>query len=304
MTRAHAGARRSGVGRWVLAVMLAAGTARGAFAQEASPGVASRADSLFARARQLTSDGNGAAGRAIVDSVLGASSEGSPTYAEALYWRAVLAESATTAQHDYLRLTIEYPASPRAPDALLRLAQLELARGADESALRHLDRLTRDYADWPLIARAHFWRARTLFTTSPPATASACSALALARASVPAGDAELRNQVDFYSQRCLAVDTSRTAPMKPAETSRQAARPGRAPAAKPGFAVQVAAYRTAREASALAARLSRRGLDAWVSGSGGVHRVRIGHHATRTEATAALQELKRAGIDGFVVEIP
>lgn len=261
-----------------------------------------RADSLFARARQLVSDGNGAAGRALVDSILGGSTEGSPLHGESLYWRAVLSESGTGAQHDYLRVTIEYPNSSRAGDALLRLAQLELARGDREAALRHLERLTRDYPESPLLARAHLWRARTLLDGAVPATGPACASIAQARTRAAASDAELRNQIEFYGRRCAGVDTTTLRP-------RASPTPGRADSSSSRsvsgrFSVQVAAYGTRVDAAALAARLKQRGLRVRVVSAGAIHRVWVGSHATRTEATAAMQELKRARIEGFVVEVP
>lgn len=255
-----------------------------------------RTDSMFARARQLVADGNGAAGRALVDSVLGSSSEGSAMHGEALYWRAVLAESGASAQHDYLRLTVEYATSPRAADALLRLAQLELARGDRATALRHLERLTRDYPDSPLLSRAHLWRARTLLDGATSATGPACASIARARASLSAGDAELRNQIEFYGKRCTGVDTTTKVPPR-ADSAKRDAPGGR-------FSVQVAAYNQRADADQLASRLQRRGMAARVMSSGGMHRVWVGKHATRTEATAALQELRRARIEGFVVETP
>jgi hypothetical protein len=282
-----------------------------AFAQMSgaqTPAPATRMDSLFARAQQLVSDGNGAAGRALVDSVLGSSSEGSAQFAEALYWRAVLAESGASAQHDYLRLAIEYPSSDRAPDALLRLAQLELARGDRDAGVRHLERLTRDYPDSRLAPRAYYWRGRTLLETNAPATmASACAAIARARTAAPATDVEFRNQIEFYARRCAGVDTTSVG-AKPADTARAPRDAPRKPATDSAslrggrFSVQVAAYGSRPDAEKLAARLTRRSLAARVVSGQNVHRVWIGRYPTRTEATAALQELKRVGIEGFVVE--
>src|SRR4051812_34031188 len=45
------------------------------------------ADSLFRRAKRLVAEGNGPAGRALVDSVLHGAAEGTPQYGDALYWR-------------------------------------------------------------------------------------------------------------------------------------------------------------------------------------------------------------------------
>ena len=61
---------------------------------------ASAADSVFRRAQRLANEGNTSAGRALADSVLAASPEGTPAYVDALYWRAMLAESAEQARRD------------------------------------------------------------------------------------------------------------------------------------------------------------------------------------------------------------
>ena len=72
----------------VLALVAVAGLTGAAGAQGVA---ASRplpaTDSLFRRARRLVSEGDGAAGRALVDSLLRATTEGTPSYGDALYWR-------------------------------------------------------------------------------------------------------------------------------------------------------------------------------------------------------------------------
>src|SRR3954470_24118405 len=98
------------------------------------------AESVFARARTLVVNGNGAAGRLLVDSVVAATEPDTPAYAEALYWRATLAATSVDAERDYRRIVVEYPLSPREADALLQLAQLEVARGDRASASIHLER--------------------------------------------------------------------------------------------------------------------------------------------------------------------
>ena len=96
------------------------------FAQGSPPGAS---DSVFRRAQRMANDGNAPAARMLVDSMLAVAREGSPEYADALFWRASLAESADAARRDYLRLTVEFSLSPRAEDALLRLAQIALSGG-------------------------------------------------------------------------------------------------------------------------------------------------------------------------------
>ena len=86
-------------------------------------------DPVFVRAQTLVSDGNGAAGRALIDSVIAATPPMAPLYPQALFWRATLASNAADAESDYKHIVVDYPLAPQAADALLRLAQLELARG-------------------------------------------------------------------------------------------------------------------------------------------------------------------------------
>jgi len=90
-----------------------------AHAQQPTP-----ADTMFLHAHRLVSQGQGAAGRALIDSLLGTMPPGSPEHAEGLFWRAVTAAKAEDAERDYLRIVIEYPLSSRAEDALIRLAEL------------------------------------------------------------------------------------------------------------------------------------------------------------------------------------
>jgi cell division protein FtsN len=121
-------------------------------------------------------------------------------YPEALYWRASLASNAADAESDYKHIVVDYPLAPQAEDALLRLAQLELARGDREGALIHLQRIPRDYPRSKSLARASYWTARVLFEKNDVPNACAANANALAQA----GDAEieLRNQIQYQGQRC------------------------------------------------------------------------------------------------------
>ena len=70
------------------------------------------------------------------------------------------------------------------------------------------------------------------------------------------------------------------------------------------FSVQLAAYDFRSQATALVARLAKRGIKARVDGTAKPFRVRVGRYATREEAAAALARLKKAGQSGFVAELP
>ena len=157
-------------------------------------------DPVFVRAQALVSDGNGVAGRALIDSVLAATQPSARLYPEALFWRATLASNAADAESDYKHLVVDYPLAPQAEDALLRLAQLELARGDRDGALIHLQRIPRDYPRSKSLARASYWTARVLFEKNDIPNACAANANALSRAA--ADEIELRNQIQYQGQRC------------------------------------------------------------------------------------------------------
>ena len=167
-------------------------------------------DPVFARAQALVSDGNGVAGRALIDSVIAATQPTARLYPEALFWRATLAANAADAESDYKHIVVDYPLAPQAEDALLRLAQLELARGDRDGALGHLQRIPRDYPRSKSLARASYWTARVLFEKNDIRNACAANANALAQAD--ASQVELRNQIQYQGQRCPAAVAEASAP--------------------------------------------------------------------------------------------
>src|SRR5438067_5215411 len=175
-------------------------------------------DPVFVRAQTLVSDGNGAAGRALIDSLIAVTPSIAPLYPQALFWRATLAASAADAESDYKHIVVDYPLASQAPDALLRLAQLELARGDRDGALAHLQRIPRDYPRSKSLARASYWTARVLFEKND--LPNACAANASALAQTDSTEIELRNQIQYQGQRCpstpatasIAAPTTTTLP--------------------------------------------------------------------------------------------
>ncbi|MHB1096086.1 MAG: SPOR domain-containing protein [Gemmatimonadaceae bacterium] len=269
---------------------------------------------VFARARLLVNSGDARAGRALVDSALTAAAVGSPAYAEALYWRGVLAEEGEAARTDLLRVAIEFPLSPRAGDALLRLAQLEFTRGDRAAAQRHLDRLEREHPEAPSRAAGRYWTGRLLLEDAKPA--EACVALRDARRLAPASDVELLNQIAYYARPCdviemdakmradsVAADSTRKAAEKAAERSaaEQRAADRRAAAAKGKWSVQLAAYSNRTDALALVKRLTARGVNARVTAAK-PWRVRVGHYATRAAAAEEARKLSTKRSKALVVE--
>lgn len=317
-----------------LALILAA---LGALSAAAGAQATTPADAAFQRAAALVRDGQGEAGRQIVDSIFVRTRTGTPEHAEALYWRAALAMDAQQAEGDYRRLVVEYPLSPRVERGLLALAQLEIARNDRERALTHLRRIAREHPAGTLRASAAFWTARVRFDMND--APRACAALDEAQRLASADDVELRNQITYYAGRCRGVEriaeadapgsgsraatppaddaATRNPPSLPPAAGEPAAGSRTPPAAAPAaarapvpaagpatpavYAVQVAAYDTAAEAEALVRRLRTRNVVARVSGTTRPFRVRTGRYATRAEANAALRDLRSRGIHGFIV---
>ena len=263
---------------------------------------------IFRRAQRLVNDGKGVEGRAMVDSVLNASEPRSAGEAEALFWRATLAESWEAAQRDYLRLMLEHERSPRAGDAMFRLAQGEASRGDREAAVRYLERLAREAPASPVRAEAGLWHGRLLLERGM--RPDGCAVLRTNRALVRAGSIELENQYDYLLRDCPDAPAPTPAPVPvpvptPVPTPVPAPVPPADTPAGPTWSVQVAALRTASEARALADRLRDRGYESRVDGRVAPFRVRFGRFVTRAAAVAASDEYKRTErADAFVVEAP
>jgi hypothetical protein len=268
---------------------------------------ATPADSvLFARAQRMVAEGDGAAGRAIVDSALAAIPVTSLRYAEGLFWRASIASAAPDAERDYRRIAVEYALSPRVPDALIRLAQLELARGDRMLAARHLERLLREYPPPSSRATAWYWLARVGFEDND--LSRGCIALDSARTLAPAGNAELANQIQYESGRCLTRAASSqpgAAPVTAARTVVPAPAPTKIshPASpRAAYTVQVGAYPTRAAAERLRARLAKAGFAARIVPATKIFRVRVGRFPARSDAERAATKLKAAHLDAWIVD--
>jgi len=206
-------------------------------------------DSLFRRARRMVSEGNGAAGRALVDSLLAATDPSMPAYGDALYWHGALAPTAAAAEADYRRVIVEYPLAYYSGDALLAIAELEQARGDRAGAMQHLQRFVREHPENPSRGIAALGVARLAFEQQD--TVLACSMLAEARRSASPTDVELRNQVQYYGSRCSAPSAVASAPAPttgaPVKTTSTA--PAAPPAAAPAPARSPAPVAAPRESA-------------------------------------------------------
>lgn len=284
----------------------AQGTTPPPIAPPASP------DSVFARAQKLVASGNGAAGRLVIDSVVAATDPDTPAYAEALYWRAALASSTDDAARDYRRIVVEYPTSPRTADALLALAQVEVASGDRALAATHLERFLLENPKHPQRAKAGLLLAQISFDQND--LVHGCAAVKETLNEVPPDAVEMRNQLQYYLPRCTANDVN-PASQLPLNSQTNAAATGKssadttrsgsshaASASKGKYTLQIAAYTSKADAAALVKRLKARELDARVVEGTKLYRVRVGHYPTRAAAAAMQAELKAKKITAFVTE--
>jgi hypothetical protein len=273
--------------RWFLLVV-ATGVATPLLAQ--NPPASSDPDSAFRRAQRMVEQGEGARGRALVDSLVQASREGTEERANALFWRATLAPDVPSAQRDYLRITVSYALTPRAADALLRLAQIDLTSGARANARRRLERLVLEHPTTPAATEGWFYLG--VARRDGGDVAGGCAALDSARARLSPGDVERRNRVEFERQRCRTMP-----PGTPPPDSTKAP-----PVTTPAWSVQVAAFNTEREADALVRTVKERGYDARTAHIPPYYRVRIGFFSTRQEASALVTRLRSEGMEAIIVE--
>ena len=256
---------------------------------------AQSADSVLARLERMAISQDRAEARVLADSLVRGLAVGDARLAHALYWRAFSSSNAAEAERDYLRVSVEFPLSPRAADALLGLAQLEYARGDRAAARRRFDRLLRDYPSGRHVARASYWSGRLAMDEGD--RDAACGSLRSARQVVSSADIELTNQIEYLLSQCAI-------PLPPAPDTAGAGATGAAAGTVPGreFSVQVAAYSARRDATSMAARLNGRGFDVRVFGTRAPYRVRIGRYPTRAAAAAALERIRSSGLSGIVVE--
>ena len=259
-----------------------------------------------ARARAMVDGGDGAAARTLLDSLVGTVPVGTFDFAEALYWRAVLAERIGDAERDWKRLVIDVPLSPRTPDALVRLGELEMLRGHPAEARVYFTRLLRDFPSGVYREKGLLWLTRSYFEERN--MAGGCGALDSLRG-VEIAEGELRLQSDELQRRCTGVMATSTpvASEKPAASEKSVPSGKPAISAKPvegseRYSVQLAAYDTRADADNAVQRLTKRDIDARIDGEQKPFRVRVGYYATRAEAASALNRLKKLGLTGFVAE--
>lgn len=261
------------------------------------------ADPLFGRVQQLVNAGDRAAARALADSAMTVRTPGTLAYGEALYARAFATSDAGAAERDYLRMSVEYPFSPRAEDAIFRVAQFRHARGDRLGARSQFERLARDFPMGTQTARASYWAGRLALEDGD--LAAGCTSLFTASERAARDDVELRNQIDYLRNRCMqpaAPLPATTDSAVRADSVAKAVRDSIAALPSVEYSVQVAAFTRKRDADVLVTRLKARGFQVRLVGVRAPYRVRVGRYPSREEAVAAQARMKASRVSGMVVE--
>ena len=123
--------------------------------------------------------------------------------AELLAWQAASARSPRVAEESYERIARRHRASRQRENALLRLAQLQIAKGEPRGALTWLEVLYRDYPSAVDMTERQYWTARALIAKGD--TTRAC---AVTR-DVPAAELSRSSDLSSISNECIAFDTRR-----------------------------------------------------------------------------------------------
>lgn len=227
-----------------------------------------------------------------------------------LYWQGTLDADPARAERALATLVHDFPRSRRLPEAAIRLAQLQAARGDRRAALATLATLSGSTAlpDSALRLRVALWTSAIHLdggdTVGACAAASpavlergrrdrSVSALAATVAPVcqlPAANAVARAPDAAGDSTASPPDTGRSTPVAAADA---------APAAP--FAVQVGAFRSDTAAQRLATTLARRGLAPRVIQRGGAYRVIVGSFTSQRTADSARMALASRGTEGLVV---
>jgi general secretion pathway protein A len=151
--------------------------------------------------------------------------------AELLAWQAARSPSTIEAERTYAQIAREHRASRQRENALLRLAQFQIARGASREALGWLDMLGRDYPRGRGTAERQYWTAKALLVGGD--TVRACAATRRVPADAGAGlgtdFSAMNRDCAAFEARAQASDTAAVG--TPAEDA--AVRPAGAPSTAP-----------------------------------------------------------------------
>lgn len=246
-----------------------------------------QSDPRLRAAVQLAVEGMSDSATAIVNGLLATTPVTDTLYPEVLYTQGAIAKTAAEMRRSFQKVAVEYPTSPWADDALLRLAQMDFAGRNFAGTVRGVEQIHANDPSSPLIPTADYWAARAEFEQGN--TTAACGWITRGLAASSA-DIEARNRLEFLQGRCTGGDSA-------------AAAPAPAPATPGAWGVQVAAVSSQASANAVVAQLKEVGMTGVVVPEGGnLFKVRVTGLATREAADSAVAKIKaRLGGTPFVL---
>jgi type II secretory pathway predicted ATPase ExeA len=122
--------------------------------------------------------------------------------AEVLAWKAAVSSSPREAEQALVRIAREHPASRRRENAILRLAQFQIAKGDARNAMTWLDLLYKEYPAGAGNAERQYWTARALLAGGD--TTRACQ---VTRSVTQGAALTLGDDYTTMSRDCVAFDT-------------------------------------------------------------------------------------------------
>jgi len=151
--------------------------------------------------------------------------------AEMLSWRGALARSARDAEQAYASIASQHPGSRQREFALLKLAQLEIAKGDAGEALRWLDMLHRDYPAGAQSGERQYWMARALLAGADTVRACAVTKTVRSDAAQALGPAfsSLSKACGAFDARTQAADSVQSANGSVVDSSDHSVRPAGSP---------------------------------------------------------------------------
>lgn len=237
-------------------------------------------DPRLKAAVQLAAEGMGDSATAIVNGFLASTPVTDTLYPQVLYTQGAIARTAAEMRRAFQQVAVEYPTSPWADDALLRLAQMDFASRNYTGTVRGVEQIHANDPSSPLIPTADYWAARAEFEQGN--TTAACGWITRGL-SAGGTDVEARNRLEFLQGRCSGgADTA------PAVTPA-----GPAPTSAGAWGVQVAAVSSQASANAVVAQLKEIGMPGVVVPEGGnLFKVRVTGLPTREAADSAVARIK------------
>ena len=137
--------------------------------------------------------------------------------AEILAWKAAGTGSPRAAEQALVRIAREHPTSRQRENALLRLAQFQIAKGDARNALTWLDVLYKDYPAGAENVERQYWTARALLAGGD--TTRACT---VTRGVSAAAARSLGSDFTTMNKDCLAFATRPQAPAVRPDSTQQA----------------------------------------------------------------------------------